>query len=154
LSTKYQRWYSALIERARFRKIPSCYTEIHHIVPRSIGGDDSPDNLAQLTYREHFIAHWILTKITTGGALRKMQRALFAMTLKCSGERVTTGWQFEAAKRAVRDLELDPEAERLWYEKWSVSRSHIGGFAKRQSRKNKRPSRRTRNINQAERQFR
>jgi hypothetical protein len=43
-----------------------------------------------------------------------MQRALFAMTLKGTGERITAGWQFEAAKRAVRDLELDPVAEEAW----------------------------------------
>jgi hypothetical protein len=49
-----------------------------------------------------------------------MQRALFAMTLKTRGERIVSGWQFEAAKRAVRDLELDPEAERIWQEKFKV----------------------------------
>jgi len=79
-----------------------------------MGGGDEDTNRARLTYREHFLVHWLLTKICTGGDLRRMQRALFAMTLKHSGERVTTGWQFETAKRAIRDLELDPVAEARW----------------------------------------
>jgi hypothetical protein len=118
-----------------------------------LGGTDDQTNLVRLTYREHFLVHWILTKITSGGAKRKMQRALFAMTLKVSGERITTRWQFEVAKRAVRDLELDPEWERQWYERWNASRAHIGGFVKRQSRKNKRPGKRERNVIRAERHF-
>jgi hypothetical protein len=113
METKYQRWYDGLIARARGRIIPVCYTELHHVVPASFGGSDHPDNLVRLTYREHFIAHWLLTKTSTGGSLRKMQRALFAMTFTNKGERLIAGWQFEVAKRAIRDLELDPEAERI-----------------------------------------
>lgn len=79
--------------------------------------------MVRLTYREHFLVHWLLTKITTGAALRKMQRALLAMTLKGSGERVTAGWQFEAAKRAVRDLELDPAIEAAWLEKYEAAKA-------------------------------
>lgn len=119
--SKYQRWYDALIDRAKARAIPACYTEQHHIVPRSIGGTDLPINLVRLTYREHFIAHWLLTKFSVGANLRKMQRALLAMSLNRNGRRLVSGWQVEIAKRAVRDLELDPEAERLWYVRWNSS---------------------------------
>lgn len=38
------------------------YYEKHHIIPRSLGGDDSKDNLVLLTAREHFLAHYILWK--------------------------------------------------------------------------------------------
>jgi hypothetical protein len=37
--------------------------EIHHIVPKCIGGCDSDFNLVKLTYREHFIAHKLLCKV-------------------------------------------------------------------------------------------
>lgn len=37
--------------------------EVHHILPRCLGGDDSVTNLVRLTYREHYIAHRLLTKI-------------------------------------------------------------------------------------------
>jgi hypothetical protein len=112
--SKYHRWYFQLMDVARSRQIPSCYTEVHHVMPRSLGGSDDSSNLVRLTYREHFIAHWLLTKITTGGGLRKMQRALFAMTMPSRGARLISGWQIDAAKRAVRDLELDPIAEEAW----------------------------------------
>lgn len=120
--SKYQRWYDELMDRAGRRTIPACYTERHHIVPKSLGGPDDLPNLVTLTYREHFIAHWLLTKFKTGGDLRKMQRALFAMTLSASGRPIAAGWQFEAAKRAVRDLELDPEAEQQFYKRWRTVR--------------------------------
>lgn len=39
------------------------YSESHHIVPRCMGGVDSEDNLTNLTAKEHYIAHLLLTKI-------------------------------------------------------------------------------------------
>ena len=61
----YQRIYSDLIE---FRKAnaPDGYSEKHHIIPKSMGGSNSPDNLVRLTGREHFIAHRLLAKIHGG----------------------------------------------------------------------------------------
>lgn len=38
------------------------YYEYHHIIPRSLGGNDSDDNLVLLTGREHFLAHYLLWK--------------------------------------------------------------------------------------------
>jgi hypothetical protein len=112
--SKYQIWYDAIILKARDRVIPTCYTEVHHILPRSLGGGDHTDNLVRLTYREHFVVHWLLTRICSGGDLRRMQYALWAMTIPKQGKRITSGWQFDAAKRAIRDLELDPVAEAAW----------------------------------------
>lgn len=39
-------------------------SEIHHIVPRSMGGTDEDSNLVKFTPREHFFAHVLLEKIT------------------------------------------------------------------------------------------
>ena len=39
------------------------YSEIHHIIPRSFGGSDNPNNLVRLTAREHFIVHFLLYKM-------------------------------------------------------------------------------------------
>lgn len=119
--TKYQRWYEALCVQVRGRSIPACYTEVHHIQPRSLGGSDDETNLVRLTYREHYICHWLLTKFHTGANLSKMQKALWAMTLKASGERVTTAWQFETAKRAIRDLELEAD-DAAYLERWRAKR--------------------------------
>lgn len=39
------------------------YYEKHHIMMRSMGGDNSPDNIVYLTAREHYLAHWLLWRI-------------------------------------------------------------------------------------------
>jgi hypothetical protein len=53
--------------------------EIHHIVPRCIGGDDSAENLVKLTYREHYIAHMLLHKSYKED--EKLLRALTGMSM-------------------------------------------------------------------------
>jgi len=59
----YQRIYDQLIARAVKRCSIDGYTEKHHIIPRSIGGGDEAANIALLTLREHYIAHWLLWRI-------------------------------------------------------------------------------------------
>jgi hypothetical protein len=39
------------------------YYEIHHIVPKCMGGDNLDDNKVLLTRKEHFIAHLLLSRI-------------------------------------------------------------------------------------------
>ena len=41
---------------------PQNYKEIHHILPKSLGGTNDQHNLITLTARQHFIAHWMLWK--------------------------------------------------------------------------------------------
>lgn len=55
--------YEALIAKARARSEVGTYAEEHHVLPRSMGGSDTADNLVRLTAREHFLAHWLLYRI-------------------------------------------------------------------------------------------
>ena len=59
--------YETFIQSRKSRVLPinSLY-EVHHIIPRAIGGLDIPSNLIKLTLREHFIAHLILWKLYGG----------------------------------------------------------------------------------------
>jgi hypothetical protein len=75
---KYTKWYNSITENAKKREL-DCYTESHHIQPRSLGGPDTPDNLVELTPQEHFICHWLLVKMTTGQDHHKMLNALRMM---------------------------------------------------------------------------
>jgi len=59
---KYEKIYSQIIERAKYRVLEG-YKETHHIIPRCMGGTDEKDNLVDLTGREHFICHLLLTRI-------------------------------------------------------------------------------------------
>ena len=76
---KYETWYAAITKRGQHRLTDS-YTESHHIIPRSLGGNNLPKNITKLTAREHFICHWLLTKIhREGEAHWKMLNAIRIM---------------------------------------------------------------------------
>lgn len=62
LQNKYTKWYFNIISNAQNRDISS-YTEKHHVIPKSLGGSNKQTNLVKLTAREHFICHWLLTKM-------------------------------------------------------------------------------------------
>lgn len=63
-NSKYTKWYNEIISRAQIRTLSSdLYREKHHIVPRSLGGSNQASNLVILTAREHFLCHWLLTKM-------------------------------------------------------------------------------------------
>jgi hypothetical protein len=63
VESKYNRWYENLVIKAKNRAKPEGYTERHHIIPRSLGGSNSKDNLVDFTAREHYIAHLLLWKM-------------------------------------------------------------------------------------------
>jgi len=66
LDSKYTNWYDAVIVRAQNRALPRDeYYEKHHIIPKSLGGSNKKENIAKLTAREHFICHWLLTKMVS-----------------------------------------------------------------------------------------
>lgn len=75
---KYNKWYKNITDNARGRVLKT-YTEKHHVIPKSLGGVDNYENLVYLTAREHFICHWLLTKIYTGKDYHKMLNALRMM---------------------------------------------------------------------------
>jgi hypothetical protein len=63
----YIRVYETFIKDRRAKE-PTLtgYTEKHHILPRSMGGGDDPENLIALTPEDHFFAHLLLAKIHGG----------------------------------------------------------------------------------------
>lgn len=59
----YLKHYNLLIEKAKSRDvIENVYYETHHIIPKCIGGDNSPLNLVELLPEEHYTAHLLLAK--------------------------------------------------------------------------------------------
>jgi len=73
LQNKYTKWYYNIINSAKSRTLSeNIYTEKHHIIPKSLGGNNDKINIAILTAREHFICHCLLTKFTEGNNKRKM----------------------------------------------------------------------------------
>ena len=78
LHNKYTITYYNIIDRARQRNFDG-YGEKHHIIPKSLDGPDTPENIVKLTAREHFLCHWLLTKMVVGQARSKMAYALMGM---------------------------------------------------------------------------
>ncbi len=96
----FERSYLALIRRAqergwsvnRSRKTKSAgYYEVHHIIPRRLGGSDERSNLVGLTPTEHFFAHWYLANIHGG--------AMWAALLALCGDTAITKRQLN--RRAI-----------------------------------------------------
>ena len=78
LTNKYSKLYYKITSNAK-QRISEGYTELHHIIPQSMGGSNDKENLVELTAREHFICHWLLIKMTEGKDRSKMLYALNGM---------------------------------------------------------------------------
>jgi len=104
IQNKYYTWYFALIAKARTKTYDG-YSEVHHIIPDSLGGSNDPNNLVRLSFREHFLCHWLLIKFVSDPKDKvKMAYALLCMTRSNdSHERVVSSCQLEVVKRAAKD---------------------------------------------------
>ena len=92
----YKKLHDLIICNALSRDVTSGYFERHHIVPKSMGGGDNPENIVRLTAREHYLVHWMLFKIY------KNKQTLFAwyrMTHSRDGIERYTSRTFEYAKK-------------------------------------------------------
>ncbi len=78
LDNKYTKIYYRIIDSSRKRnhiKTRKDGFQTHHIIPRCFGGDNSADNLAVLTYKEHRVCHRLLISMTVGANKHKMMYA-------------------------------------------------------------------------------
>lgn len=80
----YSKHYNLLIKKARNRVL-NCYSEIHHVVPKCLGGTDDESNLIRLTSEEHFVAHQLLMKMYPGN--RKLIHAAILMNASSDGQK-------------------------------------------------------------------
>lgn len=80
ISNKYSKWYFSIIANSHTRNLlPNTYVEKHHILPKSLGGNNKKENIAVLTAKEHLICHLLLVRMTTGDAKSKMACAAMRM---------------------------------------------------------------------------
>ena len=95
---KYKTWYYNIIDSAKQRAKPNIY-ERHHITPKSLGGDNSPENIAFLTPREHYICHACLVKFTESDARKKMVYAFWCMSNKFNKQQGARSKLYEQARK-------------------------------------------------------
>jgi hypothetical protein len=80
INNKYKQWYVNVISQAQKRILSKeTYQERHHIVPQSIGGNNSKTNIVNLTAKEHFVCHRLLTRFLVGESKMKMSFAAWIM---------------------------------------------------------------------------
>lgn len=97
----YQNIYNNLIDK-RLNIILEFNYEIHHILPKTLGGNDSKDNLVRLTPREHYIAHLLLTKIHPEHSGLKIAWQLMASTRDDFSRKKYDSKMYEKLKLEVR----------------------------------------------------
>ena len=95
----YQKIYHSIIEKSKTRILTE-YFEEHHIIPKSLGGNNSKKNKAILTAREHFVCHWLLWKFSKGKNKIKMGHAFGMMRYHSSTNRYYTSIGYEIARKA------------------------------------------------------
>jgi hypothetical protein len=96
----YKKIYDALVEKAKVRGLDKSqhegYFEIHHIVPRCLGGSDESDNLVMFTGREHYISHMLLWKMDKYN--KSLAYAARWMSLREQGFSRLNSWLYEKLK--------------------------------------------------------
>lgn len=102
----YRKIYDKIIENRKLNPIPKgVYTEVHHIIPRSIGGSDEKDNLIRLSAREHFVCHLLLSEMYPKETFEwyKLNHAFLYMCTKGSlNERYVNSRIYELKKHDMR----------------------------------------------------
>jgi hypothetical protein len=101
LENKYSIWYYSIINNAQGRIVVG-YIEKHHILPRSLGGSDDVSNIVNLSAREHFVCHLLLTKMTTGEDKIKMQHAVGKFIQAAPWQaRSFTSWEYKTIRETI-----------------------------------------------------
>jgi hypothetical protein len=137
LKNKYCTWYYSIIIKAqqqdRKKLKPSCdnfiYYEKHHIIPVSLGGNNSKDNLVLLTGKEHFICHLLLCRMTGNDSKHKMINALIKMAYsKSNGQQrhVSNSYSLIKSLIAEKNSELFKNKPKSAAQRKKMSESATG----------------------------
>lgn len=142
ISNKYTEAYYSIIASASERpqnKSKDQYTERHHIIPDSFyinnrskgaspgwleGHSNDKSNLVRLTAREHFLCHWLLTKMVENKAVYKMQKALVALRRSGSNQkRVYSSAQYAHLRELSSKLLSEQNKNRVQSDQERAKRS-------------------------------
>lgn len=117
LNNKYTKWYNNIISNAITRTDKMGYVERHHILPKSLGGTNSKNNIVSLTAKEHFVCHLLLTKMVIGIHRRNMIFAARNMLYSNNNQsRISiTGKIYEIIKReAALETSIMNKGKEAW----------------------------------------
>ena len=124
IDNKYTKLYYSIIDSAKASPNKE-YTEKHHIIPKCLGGADNNSNLIKLTGRQHFICHWLLTRMVTGAEKHKMIFAvnrMLSISKKQSRYKIT-GRKYELLKLMFNEVNLFNDKD---WQNSQRKQNHIG----------------------------
>lgn len=123
----YKLHYDMLIQKYSSDK--EGYHELHHIVPKCVGGDDSEENLVRLSPEAHYTAHLLLVKIYDNYSL---VCAAKMMSMNPHGNRSTNklyGWLRRKFNNRLKeywsDSEFREKIKKKTKEWWTFERKQI-----------------------------
>lgn len=97
IDNKYKKWYLNIIEDRKNRILDTNeYYEKHHIIPKSIGGEDKQFNIISLTAREHFICHLLLIRMVQEKDVYKMVHAMTRFSKK-----INNSIEYELLRKSI-----------------------------------------------------
>ena len=124
INNKYTKLYYNIINSATSISNNE-YTEKHHIIPKSIGGTDNQSNIIKLTGRQHFVCHWLLTKMVNGKAKNKM---IFAVNKMMSNSKNQNRYKITCRKYELLKIQF-AKANLFNNKEWQLlqrNNNHIG----------------------------
>jgi hypothetical protein len=134
-TNKYSKFYYSIVSNAKQLNRAKRGNERHHILPRSLGGTDIKSNLVNLTPREHYICHLLLTKFTCGSAYQNMSYALHRITNHSAGK-IKSSKMYAMIRKAHADMLSSKLKGVSIMERFGKTHSHdIGDYQKSQIRK-------------------
>ena len=107
LSNKYTKWYLNICSKANIRssnrkeaKELLGYVEGHHILPKGfkIGGETDKTNIVFLSAREHYVVHWLATKMFKETYKAKMYYA-FSFLVNASKFLIKNSYMYDLLKK-------------------------------------------------------
>lgn len=100
LQNKYTKWYFSIIRASKSRNLSEdVETETHHIIPKCLGGTNEGDNLAELTLKEHYVCHLLLTKMVSERVSKRKMWYAHYMMMRGKNRYRPTSRMYELAKR-------------------------------------------------------
>lgn len=131
----YYRIYDEFISDRRLKESSAKlgYFEKHHIVPRSLGGGDEPENIICLTASDHMFAHKLLALIY-GGAMWHALHMCNMPGAACKGIRLCRRWfeRVRTERAAHMSRSMSGENHHFYGKTFSekhrknLSQSHLG----------------------------
>ena len=109
IQNKYTKTYYNIIKSAQSNPYDG-YTEKHHIIPKSLSGSNDLSNLVVLSARQHFVCHWLLTKMVES----KKHKWQMWNAFSCMLWRDNNGNRYKINARLFQQLKEQHSKHKSW----------------------------------------